>query len=43
MYSRIARTIATKKVVYTLAGTAAVYAYAQQCKNDVVFFTRNSK
>jgi hypothetical protein len=41
MYSRIARSIATKKTVFSLAGVAAAVAYAQECKNDVIFYTKS--
>lgn len=41
MYSRIARSIATKKMAFSLAGVAAAASYAQECKNDVIFFTKS--
>lgn len=44
MYARIARiatTIPTKKMAYSLAGASVAYAYLQQCKNDVIFFTKS--
>ncbi|KAG1169459.1 hypothetical protein G6F70_004446 [Rhizopus microsporus] len=39
MYSRVARlasVIPAKKIAFTTAAVSAVYAYAQQCKNDLV-------
>lgn len=41
MIPQIVKTIATKKVIYSTAGASAAFAYAQECKNDVVFFTKN--
>jgi hypothetical protein len=41
MYSRIARSIATKKVALSLAGIAAAVSYVQECKNDVIFYTKS--
>jgi hypothetical protein len=48
MYSRIARIataipagFATKKMAFSLAGASMAYAYLQECKNDVIFFTKS--
>lgn len=45
MYSRIARIMPTsfgpKKMVFTAAGFSMAYAYAQECKNDVIFFYKS--
>lgn len=41
MLPQIVKAIATKKVVYSAAGATAALAYAQECKNDVIFFTKS--
>lgn len=41
MLSQIARMVATKKVVFSVAGGSAALAYAQECKNDVLFYTKS--
>jgi hypothetical protein len=46
IYSRFARianvsSINGKKVVFSAATATLAFAYAQECKNDVIFFTKS--
>jgi hypothetical protein len=41
MLSQIARIVATKKMAFSVAGASAALAYAQECKNDVIFYTKS--
>jgi hypothetical protein len=42
MNSRVTRLAApAKKLVYTTAVGSLVFAYVQQCKNDVLFYTKS--
>lgn len=40
MLPQIVKSIATKKMVYSVVGVSAALAYVQECKNDVVFYTK---
>ena len=41
MISRIARAAVVKKAAFTVAAAGAIYTYAQECKNDVIYFTKS--
>lgn len=41
--SPFVRVAAVKKLAYAAAAGSLIYAYAQECKNDVIYFNKASK